>query len=66
MIDSTERENYFSKENDISTIELKENDGIKEYLELDDNILKNNDKIYYEEKSIYILHYFIGKNICVS
>ena len=61
-----ERKKYFNKEYDIAAIELKENDGIKEYLELDDNILKNNDKIYYEEKSIYILHYLYGKNICVS
>ena len=49
------REKYFSKEYDITLIELKENDGIKEYLELDDNILKDNEKIYYEEKSIYNL-----------
>ena len=39
---SINREKYFSKEYDIALIELKENDGIKEYLELDDNILKNN------------------------
>ena len=57
------REKYFNKEYDI---ELKENDGIKEYLELDDNLFKNNEKIYYEQKSIYILHYIYGKNICAS
>ena len=60
------REKYFSKEYDIILIELKENDGIKEYLELDDNILKDNEKVNYEEKSIYILNYLLGKNICVS
>ena len=60
------REKYFSKEYDIILIELKENDGIKEYLELDDNILKDNENVYYEEKSIYILNYLLGKNICVS
>ena len=60
------REKYFSKEYDISLIELKENDGIKDYLELDEDILKENEKIYYEEKSIYILHYLLGKNIYVS
>ena len=60
------REKYFNEEYDITLIELKENDGIKEYLELDDNILKNNEKVYYEEKSIYILNYLLGKNICVS
>ena len=67
VIDLTiERKKYFNKEYDIAAIELKENDGIKEYLELDDNILKDNEKIYYEEKSIYILHYLLGNNICVS
>ena len=60
------REKYFSKEYDITLIEIKENDGIKEYLELDDDILKDNEKIYYEQKSIYILHYLLGKNTCVS
>ena len=67
IIDLTiKREKYFSKEYDITLIELRENDGIKEYLELDDDILKDNEKIYYEQKSIYILHYLLGKNICVS
>ena len=60
------REKYFSQQFDITLIELKENDEIKAYLELDDNILKNKEIIYYEEKSIYILHYLYGKNICVS
>ena len=60
------REKYFNKIYDIALIELKEKDEIKEYLELDDNILKDNEQIYYEEKSIYILHYIYGKNICVS
>ena len=60
------REKYFNKEYDIALIEIKEKDKIKEYLELDDNLFKNNDKIYYEEKSIYILHYMHGKNVCVS
>ena len=67
VIDLTiERKKYFSKEYDLAAIELKENDKIKEYLELDDNILKDNEKIYYEEQSIYILHYLLGNNICVS
>ena len=59
------RENYFNKEYDIALIELKENDGIKEFLELDDNILKENENVYYEKKSIYILHYLLGNDICV-
>ena len=67
MIDLTkERKKYFSKEYDIAAIEIKENDGVKEYLELDDNILKDKEKIYYEKKSKYILHYLYGNDICVS
>ena len=67
IIDLTiKREKYFNEQFDITLIEIKENDNIKEYLELDDNILKDHEKIYYEKKSIYILHYFNGKNICVS
>ena len=67
IIDLTiKREKYFSKEYDITIIEINEEDNIKEFLELDDNLYKNNEKIYYEEKSIYILHYMYGENICVS
>ena len=56
-----ERKKYFSKEYDIAAIELKENDGIKEYLELDDNILKNNEDIYYEKKINLYIVLFIRK-----
>ena len=68
IIDLTiEREKYFNKEYDIALIEIKENnDNIKEYLELDDNILKDDEEVYYEKKSIYILHYLYGNDICVS
>ena len=60
------REKYFNKAYDIALIELKEKDNIKDYLELDDNIFKDDEQIFYEEKSIYILHYLLGNNICVS
>ena len=67
VIDLTiEREKYFNKAYDIAAIELKENDGIKEYLEFDDNILKDNKQNYYGEKSIYILNYLYGNDICIS
>ena len=61
-----EREKYFNKEYDITAIEIKKDDKIKEYLELDDNIFKVDTERYYKEKSIYILHYLNGKNINVS
>ena len=67
IIDLTiKREKYFSKEYDITLIELRENDGIKEYLELDDNIFKDNEKVFYEGESIYIIQYPNGKEACVS
>ena len=60
------REKYFNKEYDITLIEIKEDEKIRKYLELDDNLFNDNEKIYYRKKSIYILHYIFGKKICVS
>ena len=51
------RKKYFNKKYDITAKEIKEKDKVKEYLDFDDNILKNNEQKYYKEKSIYILHY---------
>ena len=60
------RKKYLNKKYDLVLIELKERDKIKNFLELDDNLFKKNEKIFYEEKSIYVLHYPNGKNACVS
>ena len=57
---------FYNKEKDITLIELKEEDKIKEYLELDDNLFKYKEPVFYENKSIYILGYPNGKNACVS
>jgi len=56
---------YTNKEYDITFIELKENDGITKFLELDENI-KTNVNIPYIGESIYILHYPGSKNAAVS
>ena len=56
---------YTNKEYDITFIELKENDGITKFLELDNNI-KTNINISYIGESIYILHYPGSKNVAVS
>ena len=57
-IDNNNRIIYYIKEYNITLIELKEEDKIKEYIELDD---------YNENyKSIYILGYPNGDDICVS
>jgi len=63
---SIERKSYFSKDYDITLIELKDEDKIKDYLELDDNLFQDNSEIIYRNKSIYTLHYQNGKNACVS
>ena len=61
-----ERETYFNKKCNITIIELKDKDNIKNYLELDNNLFQDNIEINYINKSIYILHYPDGKNVNVS
>jgi len=61
-----ERETYFNKEYDVTLIELRNKDNIKDYLELDDNLFQDNSEIKYNNKSIYILHYPNGANAAVS
>ena len=66
IIDLTKkRKTYFNEEYDIALIELKSNDNINNYIELDDNLFKNELKAYYEDKSIYVLQY-PSNNISVS
>ena len=61
-----EREIYFNKVYDITIIELKEKDNIKDYLELDDDLFQENAEINYKGKSIYSLHFPKGENAYVS
>ncbi len=63
---SIERITYFNKDYDITLIELKDEDKIKDYLELDDNLFQDNSELFYKNKSIYTLHYQNGENACVS
>ena len=61
------RENsYFNKEYNTTFIEIKKDDKIKNYLELDDNLFKDNKKEYYKNRSIYLLQYLYKKEIYVS
>ena len=60
--------NYTNEEYDITIIEIKEKDGIKSFLELDEDIISDiiknknkNDK--YKDESIYIIQYPEGKLI---
>ena len=53
---------YTNEKNDITIIEIKEKDNIKNYLELDDEIMKvvlndDNDNFEYIKKTVYIIQY---------
>ena len=65
-INTKNRMNYTNKEYDITIIEIKEEDELKNYLELDDSII--NDILYndnknkeYLDKTIYIIQYPKGE-----
>ena len=60
------RKTYFNKKYDLAMIELKESDNIKHFLELDDNLFKNEIKAFYKDISIYTLQYPLGNNATVS
>ena len=68
VIDLTlERKRYFSKEYDLTLIELKDIDiDENNCLDLDDNLFKDKINSYFKEKSVYILHYPFGKKAAVS
>ena len=61
-----DRETYFNKEYDVTLIELRDEDNIKDYLELDDNLFQDNSEINYIDTSIYILNYPNGDTAAVS
>ena len=61
-----ERKIYLSPEDDITIIELKEKDGIKNLLELDENLFNDKSEYLYDSKSIYILQYPNGNKSSVS
>ena len=60
------RKNYFNKEYDITIIELNKNDKIKNFLELDDNLFKDETKTFFEGISIYSIQYQNGDTAVVS
>ena len=57
---------YFNSEYNTTIIELKDNDTINNYLELDDNLFSNDIKSLFESESIYILQYLKGGKAIVS
>jgi len=57
-LELNKRKIFFSEIYDIAIIEIKNSDNINaSYLELDENIFKDNSEFYYENNSIYVLHY---------
>ena len=59
---------YSSDIFNLTIIEIKPEDNLdnKNFLELDDNLFKNNSEIIYENKSLYILYYHEQKGPLVS
>ena len=70
VINLNNRLRYTSKKYDTTIIEIKEEDKINNFLELDDDIINNiinnkNENVKYKEKTVYIIHYPEG-NLSVS
>ena len=61
------RKIYYNKIYNITIIEINEYDNINNYLEIDDdNLFRININSYYENKSIYILHFLENEKASVS
>ena len=60
------RKIFSTKDFNTTIIELKQNDNITNYLELDDNLFSNNSRSLYKNGSIYMLQYLNGGNASVS
>ena len=67
VIDNS-RKVFTHKNYDITFIEIKKEDGIKDdsFLEIDDEIFEENIIDIFKDKSVYLLHYPNGKNIEAS
>ena len=60
-INLSNRRKYSSKEYNTTIIELKDDDGIQKYLEIDDNLINDNDNPYlYVGKTIYMIKNELG------
>ena len=56
-IELKNRNKYTNVKFDVTIIEIKNNDNINSYLELDDNILENISNVQYIKDNIYIIQY---------
>lgn len=68
IVINNSRKTFSSEKYDVTIIEMKQNDGIPldSFIEIDKDIYKDNFKEIYNKKSIYLLHYANGKEICES
>jgi len=62
------RRTFTSRKYDVTIIEMKQNDGIqyKSFMEIDKDIYEDDFKERFRNKSIYLLHYPKGVEICKS
>ena len=62
-INIVNRMKYTNEEYDVTIIEIKEEDNIKNYLELDDTLINNynNDNREYIDETVYMMQYARGK-----
>jgi len=65
-IDLNNRIKYTNEEYDITIIEIKEEDEIKDYLELNENIMKKGSNELYINNTIYIIQYPGGKRLGIT
>ena len=69
IINTNKNVNIYSSDSekyDIMIIKINDEDEIKDYLELDENIFKKNSENFYKDEPIYILHYPNGDKASVS
>ena len=58
---------YTNKEYDVTIIEIKpKDDEINNYMELEDKIFKQESYLYYNQESVYNIHYSKGEKAAVS
>ena len=69
VINVSENDKLYSSPNnkyDIMIIKISKEKKIYDYLELDNNLFNMNSETFYEDKTIYILHYPMNEKISVS
>ena len=66
IIKTNDRQIYLNEKYDTTIIEIKEEDCINNFLELDDDLFKENKEISYEGKTVYAIQYPKSDKVSVS